>query len=247
MNLKKVLSHESSMELDNRYIPYHNDFIKLLEGEIVLNEKVEEIKGFYSELMFQDYLALDDNTYLLFYDNKTLNYSIYDIKNREFKNTGEKNYSKYQDGFIFYDDNHYQIYNLKDNVERRYLFKNTIEEELYYYYSYFTSSRDNIVQYNDRKNILEIINLKSNQIYGLDFSNYSMGKISGLSMNNNLLYLSVYNDRTDIDEFFIIDIQKLLEKGLDVDTYIKKFTDNQEKKLMIKLVILKINTKLMLR
>lgn len=214
LSLNKV--KELEYEADNYYqslIKYKNDYWEYYEGELKKDDEVIKIPGYDESFFYNDSLTLDNNTYLLL--SSSDEYYIYNMNDDSLTNTEEEKYFKINDGYVFYSTTSYHLYDLSNNIDKKYDMNGLIVPKV----EYFGDFSDNkIYQISNETGILEIYNVKKEKMASLDLSDYINYDIRNIYYYNNKLYL-ITTDDIDL-EFISININNMNIKYMSVYDYI---------------------------
>ena len=191
LNFDKLFYYASEEENSTaNYIPYKDIYIKLENKEISLirNNKAEPYRSIDTDinLYYENYFVTNDNTYINLVDDEG-NYYLYDMNEETLTNLKEKNYFKYENGFVFYDDTIFQIYDLQnDNLIE---YTNNFQKN-YYYTGTLDGKNTMLCLYDIIENKLLIENLESSTLQEIDSNLFSNDNpIANLNFEDNYLYI----------------------------------------------------------
>lgn len=218
LNFNKSFYYKS--ESDNstvNYIPYKDIYIKLENKEISLirNNEAELYRNIDTDinLYYENYFMTDDNTYINLVDDDG-NYFLYNMNEETLTNLKEKNYFKYENGFVFYDDTSFQIYDLQNNEQKEY--KNYFQND-YYYTGTLNNKNTLLCLYDIIENKLLIENIDTSTLQEIDSTLFSSDNpIANLNFEDNYLYVYVLQDKNN---FYVVNMDELNIPSMNTQEY----------------------------
>lgn len=243
LNFNKLFYYKS--ESDNstvNYIPYKDIYIKLENKEISLirNNKAEPYRNIDTDinLYYNDYFITNDNTYINLVDDDG-NYYLYNMNEETLTNIKEKNYFKYENGFVFYDDTNFQIYDLQNNEQKEY--KNNFQNN-YYYTGTLDSKNTLLCLYDIIENKLLIENIDTSTLQEIDSTLFSKDNpIANLNFEDNNLYVYVLQDKNN---FYVINMDELNIPSMNTQEYTDEMLSSISKTINNLKEIYNINIKI---
>ena len=228
LNFNKLFYYVS--EDDNsiaNYIPYKDIYIKLENKEISLirNNKKEEYRNIDTDinLYYEDYFITDDNTYINLVDDDG-NYYLYNINEGTLTNTNQKSYFKYKNGFVFYNDINFQVYNLQNNNQIEY--KNDFQKN-YYYTGTLDNKNTRLYLYDIIDNKILIENFELGTLQEIDSNLLSKDNpIANLIIDDNYLYAYILQDKNN---FYVINLEELNVPSINIEEYNDEMLSNINK------------------
>ena len=228
LNFNKLFYYKS--ESDNstvNYIPYKDIYIKLENKEISLirNNEAELYRNIDTDinLYYENYFITDDNTYINLVDDDG-NYYLYNMNEETLTNLKEKNYFKYENGFVFYDDTNFQIYDLQNNEQKEY--KNYFQND-YYYTGTLNNKNTLLCLYDIIENKLLIENIDTSTLQEIDSTLFSNDNpIANLNFEDNYLYVYVLQDKNN---FYVVNMDELNIPSINTQEYTDEMLSNISK------------------
>ena len=225
LNFDKLFYYASEEENSTaNYIPYKDIYIKLENKEISLirNNKAEPYRSIDTDinLYYENYFVTNDNTYINLVDDEG-NYYLYNINEETITNINQKSYFKYENGFVFYDDISFQIYDLQNNNQIEYT--NNFQKN-YYYTGTLDGKNTMLCLYDIIENKLLIENLESSTLQEIDSNLFSNDNpIANLNFEDNYLYIYVLQDKNN---FYVVNMDELNVPSINTQEYTDEMLSN---------------------
>ena len=213
LNLNKVLESSISDDYYEAVIPYDKEYWEYANGILKKGNKTIKIPGYDESFAYTDYLALEENTFILFISSNE--YYIYDVKANSLINTHEIKYMKYSSGFIFYTSYYYHLYDLKNNEEYTYDVNGLIAPNTTYFGAF---ANDNLYQISNNTNSIETYNTKNNKVSSFDISSYLKYPISNFENKEDTLLMTTFLDEEL--EFIVIEMANHKPKEKNIYDYL---------------------------
>lgn len=221
-DLKKIYTKKFE-DSEFSTILYDNKILEIKDNKIYENEKIyKEITLTNSNLYYNDYIVINDNTYLVFRSSPDESYYYYDIKNNKLVKNDEILWSKYNKGYYSVNHEDIVIYDVENNKVDK--FKNNLFNENINSYLL-----DNYMIYFVANKKLHILDLKNNRIEVL---NYKFDKeINRIIYDNGLIYIT---SNIEDNEIYIIDNVNTKKDSYTIDeykTYMNELVDKKVKEI----------------
>ncbi len=216
LKFEEIYTYQYNEESNVNFIPYKDTYLKLSQNnlKLIINNEEKLFRTINSNipLYYKDYLKTSNNSYILFNDDNDY-YYIYNINSNTIKTIEYQNYFSFAEGFVFYNDKTFNIYNLV--TEKNMEYENNLETS-YFYTSTMSQDRNTLYLYNIIDDIILIIDLKSEKIAKLELLYAKDNPISHLLVKDNYLYINILQDENN---FYIIDLDKLDLPLIDTNDY----------------------------
>ena len=229
-NFEEIFSYSSSVDnTENTYLPYKDIYI-LLENNnlsLIINNNLEPYRKIKTDLTlyYENSFLTSDNTYILFIDEEGAKY-LYDVNEDILTKIEELNYFKYENGFVFYDEENIKVYDLKSDLE--YTYDNDLQKN-YFYTGTLSDDNKNLYLYDLIENKLWIENLDEKTMQELDSTIMaSDNPIATLKTDEDYLYIYVLQDEFN---FYVLDLKNLNLPKIDLTEYKDELTKKIDDKI----------------
>ena len=207
-------------------IPYKDTFLKLKENKLYLIQNNKEIlfKNINIEnANFKDLYFSENNTFILLYNENTNTYFIYNINSATYITINSKNANTYQEGFYFYDQTKFKVYNILKDEWREY--DNKLANDIF-----------GVTLYNDK--VFYLYDAQDSKLIILD---YNQNTLASEELNIDISQFQIYLVRNFL---YIISNEKLYLLDLDkLNSFKINFQDSQtEETTNITDIIAKLET-----
>ena len=229
-NFEEIFSYSSLVDnTENTYLPYKDIYI-LLENNnlsLIINNNLEPYRKIKTDLTlyYENSFLTSDNTYILFIDEEGAKY-LYDVNEDILTKIEELNYFKYENGFVFYDEENIKVYDLKSDLE--YTYDNDLQKN-YFYTGTLSDDNKNLYLYDLIENKLWIENLDEKTMQELDSTIMaSDNPIATLKTDEDYLYIYVLQDEFN---FYVLDLKNLNLPKIDLTEYKDELTKKIDDKI----------------